>query len=103
MQVAVKPEDVASSGEIVGQAQIAVATPQDRLLYEVMSVTPSNYPHIRSKGDIGASETMQRWAWSEHGGTGKLSHNPRRHICWIVHTSAPTELIRQIVDGIPHL
>lgn len=72
MQVAVKLEDVASLGEIAGQAQIAVATPQDRILYEVMSATPSNYPHIRSKGDIGASETTQRWAWSEPGGTEKI-------------------------------
>lgn len=67
MQVAAKLEDVASSGRIAGQAHIAAATPQDRPLCEVMSVTLSSYHHIKSGKDIGASGTMQRWAWSEHG------------------------------------
>lgn len=72
MQVAAKLEDVASLGRIVGQAHIAAATPQDRPLYEVMSVTLSNYPHIKSGTDIGALETTQRWAWSENGGTRQM-------------------------------
>lgn len=66
MQVAVRPEDVASSGRIAGQVHTAAAIPQDRPPYEVMSVTPSSYRHIKSETDIGASETTQRWAWSEH-------------------------------------
>lgn len=62
MQVAARLEDVASSGRIVGQAHTAVSTPQDRPLYEVMSVTLSNYLHIKSATDIGALEMMRKWA-----------------------------------------
>lgn len=69
MQVAAKQEDVGSSGRIAGPADTAAVTPQDRPLYEVMSVTLSSYRPIKSGTDIGASETMQRWAWSDHGCT----------------------------------
>lgn len=67
MSVAVKLDDVAFSGRIAGQARTAAATHQGRPLYEVMSVTLNNYPHIKNGTDTGASETMRRWAWSEHG------------------------------------
>ena len=66
MRVAVKLEDVASSEEIAGQARIVVTGRQGRPRCGVMSVTPTSYPHIKSGKDIGASETMQRWAWSEY-------------------------------------
>lgn len=94
MQVAVRPEDVASSGRIAGQVHTAAAIPQDRPPYEVMSVTPSSYRHIKSETDIGASETTQRWAWSEHIVT--IFHA-------YVYTSASIKNIRQIIAGIPHL
>lgn len=71
-QVAAKLEDVASSGRIAGQADIAAVILQDRPLCEVMSVTLSSYHHIKNGTDIGASETMQRWAWSDHGCTGQI-------------------------------
>ena len=61
MQAAAKLEDVAFSERIVGQVHMAAATPQDRALYEVMSVTLSSCHHIRRVADTGASETMQRW------------------------------------------
>ena len=67
MQVAAKLDDVAFSGRIAEQARTAAAAQRGRPLYEVMSVTLSNYPHIRNGTDTGASETMQRWAWSEFG------------------------------------
>ena len=67
MQVAAKLDDVAFSGRIAGQARTAAAILQGPPLYEVMSVTLSSYPHIRNGTYTGASETMQRWAWSEHG------------------------------------
>ena len=66
MRVAVKPEDVVSSEEIAGQARIAATGQQGRPRYGVMSVTLNSYPYIKSAKGIGASETMQRWAWSEH-------------------------------------
>lgn len=67
MQVAAKPEDVDSSGGIAGQVVKAAATLQDRLLYEVMSVTLSSYHYIKSVTDIGVLGMMQKWAWNEHG------------------------------------
>ena len=66
MRVAVKLEDVASSEEIAGQAHIAVTGQQGRTRCGVMSVTLTSYPYIKSGKDIGASEMMQRWAWSEY-------------------------------------
>ena len=66
MRVAVKLEDVASSEEIAGQVRIAVTGQQGRPRYGVMSVTLNSYPYIKSGKDIGASGTMQRWAWSEY-------------------------------------
>lgn len=93
MQVAVKLEDVASSGRIVGPAHTVAAIPRDRLLYEVMSVIPSSYHHTRSETGIGASETTQRWAWSEHIVAIVLAY---------VHTSACI-IIRQLIIGIPFL
>ena len=58
MQVAAKPEDVASSGRTAGQVRIAAASHQDRPPYEVTSVTHSNYPYIKSGTDTGGSEMM---------------------------------------------
>ncbi len=94
MQVAAKLEDVAFSGRIAGQAHTVAATPQDRPLYEVMSAILSNYHHIRNGTDIGASETMQRWAWSDyHIILVTLAH---------VHKSACIKNICQIIAGISH-
>lgn len=58
MQVVAKLEDVASLGRIAGQVRIAAASHQGRPPYEVMSVTHSSYPYIKSGTNIGASETM---------------------------------------------
>ena len=66
MRVAVKLEDVASSGKIAGQARTAVTAQAGRPRYGAMSVTLNSYPYIKRGKDIGASETMQRWVWSEH-------------------------------------
>ena len=66
MRVAVKLEDVASSEKTAGQARTAVTGQAGRRRYGVMSVTLNSYPYIKSGKDIGASETMQRWAWSEY-------------------------------------
>lgn len=65
MQVAAKLEDVDSSGGIAVQVDKAAATPQIRVLYEVMSVTLSSYHYIKSGTDTGVLEMMQKWAWSE--------------------------------------
>ena len=66
MRVAVKLEDVASSEKTAGQARTAVTGRAGRPRYGVMSVTLNSYHYIKSGKDIGASETMQRWVWSEH-------------------------------------
>lgn len=98
MRVAVKLEDVASSEKIAGQARIAVTGHRPRC--GVMSVTLNSYPYIKSGKDIGASETMQRWAWSEYSHIRLSIAEPCRRFSCLCTYIAFTRNIPQIIDEI---
>ena len=103
MRVAVKLEDVAFSEEIAGQARIAVMGQQGRPRYGVMSVTLNSYPYIKSGKDIGVSETMQRWAWSEYSHICLSIVEPSRRFSSLCTYIAFLWNIRKIIDEIVDL